>query len=150
MEKRTFNEILDFAIQKEDEAAEGYRALSEATKRSNVRDMLMQMSKQEKGHASKLRGINRAKVESAAITNVPDLRIADYSDNVDMTPDMSYQDVLTVAIKREEKAHNLYMTLASNTDDQDLKKLFQVLAQEEAKHKLDLEIEYDEHILTEN
>ena len=150
MEKRTFDEILDFAIQKEDEAADGYRALSEGARRSNVRDMLMRMSKQEAGHATKLRGINREKVETAAITKVPDLKIADYSDNVNVTPDMSYQDVLTVAIKREQKAHNLYMTLASNTDDQGLKKLFQVLAQEEAKHKLDLETEYDEHILTEN
>ena len=35
-------------------------------------------------------------------------------------------------------------------NDAELKSLFLRLAQEEAKHKLHFEIEYDEHILTEN
>ncbi len=50
----------------------------------------------------------------------------------------------------KERAHNLYSTLASNTDDAELKKVFEVLAQEEAGHKLALENECDEHVLTDN
>ncbi len=71
-------------------------------------------------------------------------------DDVAITADMDYQDILAVAMKREERAHNLYSTLASNTDDAELKKVFEVLAQEEAGHKLALENEYDEHVLTDN
>ena len=95
-------------------------------------------------------GAAPGKVEAAHIASVPDLRIADYTDNVDVTPGMDYQDVLVVAMKREEKAHNLYTALASNTSDGGLKKLFELLAHEEARHKLALEKEYDDHVLSSN
>ncbi|MCK4915696.1 MAG: rubrerythrin, partial [Candidatus Eisenbacteria sp.] len=101
-------------------------------------------------HKKKLESIDRERVADAAIVNVPDLRIADFMDDVTITADMGYQDILTVAMKREEKAHNLYTTLASNTEDAELRKVFELLAQEEAGHKLALEKEYDEHVLTEN
>ncbi len=150
MEKRSFDEILDFAIQKEREAVDGYTMAAEMVKRSNVREMLLAMAKQEEGHRIKLTNIDRAKVERAHIAKVPDLRIADYTDTVEVTPSMDYQDLLAVAMKREEKAHNLYTTLASHTEEPELRKLFEFLAQEEAKHKLSLEREYDEHVLTDN
>ena len=35
----------------------------------------------------------------------------------------------------------------AGTEDPELKKLFSVLAQEESKHKLRLETEYDENVL---
>ena len=71
-------------------------------------------------------------------------------DDVTVTTNMDHQDILAVAMKREERAHDLYVTLASNTDDAELKKMFEVLAQEEAGHKLALESEYDEHVMTDN
>ena len=150
MEKHSFEEILAFAIQSEEDAANGYRMASEMVRRSNVKEMLLKMAKQEEGHKIKLQGITIEKLERTEVRRVPDLKIADYADNIEITRDTDYQDLLTVAMKREEKAHNLYTTLASNTDEPELKKLFQVLAQEEAKHKLSLEQEYDEHVLTDN
>ncbi len=150
MEKTTFAEVLDYAIQSEQGAVDAYTMASKMVKRSNVREMLLEMAKQEEGHKIKLQNIDRKEIASAEIRNVPDLKIADHTDTVEITPTMDYQDLLTVAMKREEKAHNLYMTLASNTDDPELQKLFKVLAQEEAKHKLALEKEYDDHVLTEN
>jgi rubrerythrin len=112
--------------------------------------MLLGLANQERMHKRKLESIDRARVSGASIVKVPDLKIADYMDDVTITADMGYQDILVVAMKREEKSHNLYTTLASNTDDAELTKLFQLLAAEEAGHKLALEKEYDEHVLTEN
>ena len=40
--------------------------------------------------------------------------------------------------------------LAALADDAELKAIFEALAQEEAKHKLRFEVEYDERILIEN
>jgi rubrerythrin len=150
MDTVRFKEILAFAIEKEQEAVDAYTAASEIVRRSNVREMLLDLARQEEGHKRKLQGIEPDKVDRAHIERVPDLRIADYADNVEITRDTNYQDVLIVAMKREEKAHNLYTALASNTSDEGLRKLFEVLAQEEAHHKLALEKEYDDHVLSSN
>jgi len=150
MDAVRFKEIVDFAIEKEQEAVDAYTAASEMVKRSNVKAMLLDLARQEEGHRRKLEGIEPGKVEATHIASVPDLKIADYTDNVEITPGMDYQDVLIVAMKREEKAHNLYAALASNTSDEGLKKLFELLAQEEARHKLALEKEYDDHVLSWN
>ena len=150
MDPMRFREIIDFAIKKEQEAVDAYTAASEMVRRSNVKKMLLDLAKQEEGHKRKLQGVEPGKVEAAHIESVPDLKIADYTDNVGITSGMDYQDVLIVAMKREEKAHNLYTALASNTSDEGLRKLFEVLAQEEAHHKLALEKEYDDHVLSSN
>ena len=150
MKKGLFDEIIRFAIDGEQEAVDAYTAASETVTRANAKKMLLGMARQEQMHKEKLESIDRERVAETAIVDVPDLRIADFMDDVTITADMDYQDILVVAMKREEKAHNLYTTLASNTEDAELRKVFELLAQEEAGHKLALEKEYDEHVLTEN
>ena len=150
MKKDLFDEIIRFAIDGEQEAVDAYTTASETVTRTNVKKMLLGMARQEQMHKEKLESIDRERVAETAIVDVPDLRIADFMDDVTITADMDYQDILVVAMKREEKAHNLYTTLASNTEDAELRKVFELLAQEEAGHKLALEKEYDEHVLTEN
>jgi rubrerythrin len=150
MKKDLFDEIIRFAIDGEQEAVDAYTTASEMVTRANVKEMLLDLARQEQMHKTRLESIDRERVADTAIVNVPDLRIADFMDDTTITADMDYQDILAVAMKREEKAHNLYTTLASNTDDAELRKMFELLAQEEAGHKLALEKEYDEHVLTEN
>jgi len=150
MEKDRFEMVIQFAIDGEQEAIDAYTTASEIVAATNVKDMLLGLARQEQMHKNRLMSIDRERVSAAAIVNVPDLKIADYMDDVTVTADMGYQDILVVAMKREEKAHNLYTTLASNTEDSELRKLFEILAAEEAGHKLALEKEYDEHVLTEN
>ena len=53
-------------------------------------------------------------------------------------------------MKKEKKAFRLYTNLAETCGDDNLEKVFLGLAQEEAKHKLRFEIEYDDYIMTEN
>jgi rubrerythrin len=150
MESTSYGEIIDFAIQKEQEAVDTYTMAAEMAKRSNVRDMLLSLAKQEEGHRLRLLRVKSGTGAVRRPEDVLDLKISDYTDSVDVSPDMDYQDVLMVAMKREERAHNLYTLLASNASDPGLRDLFQGLASEEARHKLALEREYDEHVLTDN
>jgi rubrerythrin len=53
-------------------------------------------------------------------------------------------------MKAEKAAYKLYNDLASATDDAGLRETLLSLAQEEAKHKLRFELEYDEQILKDN
>jgi len=63
---------------------------------------------------------------------------------------MSYQEALLLAIKREQNSVRLYQDLSRGAEEPELKKMFLVLSQEESKHKLKLETEYDQRVLTEN
>ncbi|MDX9697466.1 MAG: ferritin family protein, partial [Bacteroidales bacterium] len=63
---------------------------------------------------------------------------------------MSYQDALVLAMKKEKSAFKLYLELSNRAKDTQMKNLFLSLAQEESKHKLRFELEYDEFVLREN
>jgi rubrerythrin len=52
-----------------------------------------------------------------------------------------------MAIKMEERALKLYTNMNKSNKDEILNKLFTLLANEEAKHKLRLEKIYDDDIL---
>lgn len=150
MERNSFAEVVSFAIEKEKQAHDFYVAASETVRRANVKEMLLDLARQEEGHRRRLEGLDSSKMPEAGAREVPDLMIADQMDNDEVTPDIDYQDILAIAMKREEKAHNLYKVLASNSTEPYLKQLFELLAQDEARHKLSLEKEYDEHVLTDN
>jgi rubrerythrin len=53
-------------------------------------------------------------------------------------------------MKAEKAAFTMYTKLAELTDDPSFTRIFRSLAQEEAKHKLRFEIEYDDHVLEGN
>ena len=150
MDAMQFAEVIRFAIEKEQEAADAYTPASATVDSPNVRNMLLELAAEERSHKEKPEQIDRGKVAASAIEAVPHLKVADYAVSGEVSSEMDYQDVLLVAIRREEKAHNLYSLLASSPSEPELKRLFGCLAQEEAKHKLTLEKEYDEQILTDN
>jgi rubrerythrin len=53
-------------------------------------------------------------------------------------------------MKSEKNAYILYNNLAEAAPNAAIKTLFLSLAQEEAKHKLRFEVEYDEYVLADN
>ncbi|MHC4424233.1 MAG: ferritin family protein, partial [Planctomycetota bacterium] len=78
------------------------------------------------------------------------LGIADYVVDVEARPGMSYADVLMLAMRKEKAAYRLYLDLAAVAEAEELTDTFLSLAQEEAKHKLRFEIEYDDEVLKED
>ena len=144
------NEILDFAMDAEQEAYEFYSKLASESNSAIMSSVFEQFAKEEKGHKAKIAHIKETGTYNLAIEKVTDLKIADYSVEVDPKPNMSYQEALIVAMKKEKAAFKLYMDLSEKAPNADLKNLFLLLAQEEAKHKLRFEIEYDENVFKEN
>ncbi|HEC41348.1 MAG TPA: rubrerythrin [Bacteroides sp.] len=147
----SLEEILEFAIKDETRAANLYADLAKRSRNKEIQKVFEQFSKEELGHKSKLERMKAG--ESPGIPNekVQDLKIGDYLVEVNTSrDDLSYQDALIIAMKEEKSAFKLYSDLAARIDDPSAKDMFLMLAQEEAKHKLRFEIEYDEYILTEN
>lgn len=145
-----FGEILDFAIAREQEAHDFYVGLADKVERQEMKDVFAQFSKEELGHKAKLQAVKAGKMTISSSGKVADLKIADYVVAAQADPTMSYQDALILAMKREKASFRLYTDLARSASDNSLKELFLALAQEEARHKLRFEVEYDEHYLPEN
>lgn len=146
----TIDDILNFAIQSEQEAVDFYKKLAENSKTEDMRKVFEDFAQEEVSHKARLTKIKEEKLFEISNEKVADLRISDYIVNVKPTPDMSYQDALVLAMSKEKAAFRLYSNLAKYAPTQDMKALFLSLAQEESKHKLRFELEYDEFVLKDN
>lgn len=144
------DEALDFAIVREEEAAQFYTDLAGKMDRPWMKQVFEGFAKEEQGHKQKLLSVQEGKMLISAEKKVMDLKIGDYLVDVEASVDMDYQQALIVAMKKEKAAFKLYTDLAATTADANLSNLFLSLAQEEAKHKLRFELEYDEHFLKDN
>lgn len=144
-------EVIEFAIKSEQEAHDFYVALADKVKSNDMKNTLMQFAKEELIHKQRLSNIiESTEISGIQVSEVDDLKLGDYLIDKQPHPDMSYQDVLIIAMKKEKNAFKLYNDLATRISDANLKTIFYNLAQEEAKHKLRFELEYDEQILKDN
>jgi rubrerythrin len=149
-EFKNINDILDFAIQNEQNAVEFYNELAKTARTDDMRKTFMQFAQEEMGHKARLLKIKNEGIFDLPTTKVADLKIADYVVRTEPKADMSYEQTLVLAMKREKAAFKLYLKLSDNAPTSELKKLFLGLAQEESRHKLRFELEYDEFVLREN
>ncbi len=150
-EFKTSDDILNFAIEREQSSIDFYQEQASKSVNNHIRKTFERFAKEEKGHKSKLIKIKEKKTFELSKNNMRDLKIADYiSDDIVSTDNLNYQDALILAMKREKSAFKLYTALANKTNDTLLQNLFLKLASEESKHKLMFELEYDEVILNEN
>ena len=150
MTKEKFNEVINFAIAGEKEAIKFYQELQEKVKFQAQIEMLKEFEDMEKGHVLILENIRIKGFKKIEIKEVTDLHISDYIIDVEPSEDMNYQDILIIAMKKEEKANKLYTEMANNFPGTELELLFRRLAAEEAEHKLKFEKLYDDEILKEN
>lgn len=144
------DDILDFAIEMEQNSIEFYNNLAQRTKTNDMKETFYNFVEEEIKHKAKLLKIKEEKIFTLGQEKVNELNIADYLEKTEEKDDMTYQEALILAMKREKAAFKLYTKLANQTTDPEFVKLFLSLAQEESKHKLMFEIEYDEVILKEN
>jgi hypothetical protein len=125
-EKMNFEDIgaiIDFAIEKEREEQKHEKILQDF----------------------KTKGISKS-LEEYQLKWITDIKRSDYLVDLSYEKGMPYNEILLLAMKREEKALKLYNDFLEQADTDESKKLFKVLCQEEAKHKLALETIYDDYM----
>jgi rubrerythrin len=146
----TVDEILDYAIDQEQQAADFYTDLAGRAEKAGMKEILMDFAAEEKTHKDRLLAVKAGERELTPEQEVLDLKISDYLVEVGATEDISYQDALIIAMKRERAAFQLYTDMAAKVPDSHLKEVLEGLAREEAKHKLFFESEYDDRVLMDN
>ncbi len=150
MDFKDIDEIISYAIEKEKEAVEFYEELSRMETFKNQKNTFGEFAQEEKKHVALFEnfGKDKTKIAEYKFEWIPDIKRSDYMVDITYEPGMHYTDILRLAMKREEKALKLYNDLAGKSDDADVINLFNVLAQEEAKHKSILEKIYDDFMAT--
>jgi rubrerythrin len=147
MDLRNYEDIIKFAISREEAAIDTYGDMSEKTKTPGLRELLLELQGEEKNHKKLLEDISEEQISSFNSEEVIDLKISDFLTEEPPSEDMTFQDLLILAAKKEQEAVELYSKLSDDTDNEELKKLFDFLILQEKSHKLKLEKEYEKHVL---
>ena len=146
----TVDEILDFAIDQEQQAADFYADVAQRAETADMKKMLLDFHEEEKSHKKILQDVKTGEHELTPEQEILDLKISDYLVEVEFSENISYQDALIIAMKKERAAYQLYTDMAAKIPESHLREVLIGLAKEEEKHKLFFETEYDERILTDN
>jgi len=146
----TVDEILDYAIDQEQQAADFYASFAARAENPGMKKMLLEFAEEESRHKERLLAIRTGEHKLTPEKEILDLKVSDYLVEVDASDDISFQDALIVAMKRERAALKFYNDMAEKITDANLKQVFVGLAKEEAKHKLFFETEYEERVLMHN
>jgi rubrerythrin len=144
----SLDEILRFAIRKEADTAAFYRMAAERSD-PGVKKAFEELVKEEEGHKKKLEEFDRKKIEKMELKEVEGLGLSEIMEDVPYSANMSYADLLRMAIKNEEKSQKLYVSTSKLVTEPILKKLLLVLSREESTHKERLEKIYDSEVLKE-
>jgi rubrerythrin len=142
--------ILEFAINEEQKAVDFYTELASQSKSEEMKEVFLEFAGEEIKHKSRLTQIREEGIFTMPKQHVADLKISDYIVNVTASPNMSYEEALILAMKKEKAAFKLYTNLAERAPNDELKEVFLTLSMEESRHKLRFEIEYDDYVLREN
>ena len=136
------SEILEFAISKEIEAFQFYTALSERMERPQMQKIFEELAQEELEHKANLE-LEIIKTGRAIATPGQEVNADDYHIEGEYQFDMGIQQVLQMAIEKEKAAFTLYVDLAGRLEDENSRETLLALAQEEVKHKMRFEYEYE-------
>jgi rubrerythrin len=148
MRFETFDQVMDFAIDREVDARLFYLRLAHMSEDAALCELLESLADQELDHQKKLARVKQRQFKMLD-GDMPllDLGIADEAPDIEAYADMSLSEALVLAMNKEKYAYRMYLELSQKTDNPELKVLFSALANEEANHKVGLEIKFDDHLL---
>ena len=139
-------DLLDTAIYKEIASQAFYIAGEKKTQDHGAKALMKELAEEELKHSQLLKNLKEKGLWKLGWyrEKVPNLMISEYLTGGETLGDASLQDTLIFAVKREQQAVDFYSRMMSIIRDRDAKQLCQKLVSEELKHKLKLEVLYDD------
>ncbi len=134
-----YKEVLEFAISREIEAQDFYKAVANKMKEKNIKEMFLNFVIEEEKHEKILRNIHDRQGIGKYFDEKKDYKISETFETPVVSDAMSPSEAFALAAKNEEAAMNLYTDLAKVTTDPEQRKVFEDLASMERGHKLKME-----------
>ena len=135
MNTEIFREIIDFAIEQEQQAADYYCNMQKFVWDPESISLMKQLESMERNHIGVLKQIRMEDIELPPRFKVENVKKSLKVVAQEYDPGISYEEVLNNAIEREKEALDLYLELAQSVKDQRIKNMFLNLSTEETKHK---------------
>ncbi len=137
--------ILEFALSKEVEAYHFYMAVARRVDSPKIREVFEELAAEELEHKARLELeiIKTGKVVPDGYEPAPGPDSDYVVDEDDALLDMDYQDMLLLAMEKEKAAFRTYVKMVAETRDEHTQEVLLELAEEEIRHKLRFQTEYD-------
>jgi rubrerythrin len=137
-------DIIDLAIQREEEAYQFYMDIYNKVSDESVQDTVEFIAGEEKKHKAFLVGYRDGDhgPDALRMAEVVDYKIAEYLAEPKIEDQISRQEVYLLASHREANSHRFYTELARLHPQGDIKTMLLKMANEELKHKEKMEYLY--------
>ena len=142
---QTAIEILSFAVERERQSEKFYSDTAKSIDDPNFKKLFEIFAMEEKMHAARLEFelIKNGKTVPNAQQNI---KLNDLQITIDVPNHMKkmYLEILEAAIAKEDKSFRTYTALLNKMEDPEVIKTLEDLIEEEIRHKLILEIKYNQ------
>jgi rubrerythrin len=137
-------EIIDLAIQREEEAYDFYMDIFNKLEDPSIKDTLEFIAKEELKHKAFLVNYRKGDYgpDALRMTDVVEYKISEYLEEPEITKETKREDVYLIASHRESRSNQFYTELANMHSDSNLKEMLLKMANEELKHKEKMEYLY--------
>lgn len=144
MQDKTVSEVIETAIQREEEAYVFYMDIHGKVDDPGARQTIVFIAEEEKKHKAFLVDYRDGKFggQSLRKSDVVSYHIAENLNEPEVAEGMKAEDVFLVAAHRESRSHQFYSELAAMHVDGDLREMLLRMANEELKHKEKMEYLY--------
>lgn len=135
--------ILEYAITREQKAHEFYLDLARQTDHPFKRMLFERFAREELSHMEKLQTHLSKDSELAAMEIAAPLLANDSAQEITPQIKEKLRKVIANAMQKEKKSFRLYMDMAMKVNDETVRETLMALAKDEANHHALLEMEYD-------
>lgn len=139
MDPEFFDRLMLDAIAEEIAARDFYQKAARQVKDRNVAALFEQLSKDENEHRNTLETFRFNPLAGVEFARAQDFRVSEQEAEPPLSLDMSPKEALQLAMKKEEKAAEMYRRLAAGCRDPGISRLYLELAEMERGHKCRLE-----------
>jgi len=146
---KTLNDLLDAAINDEIAAQEFYLGAQEKTSNAKLKEFFRSLANEERGHERILTGVKEMGIYDGTLPvdedSVQKIEGAHVIPDEEPIEDMSLTRAMEVAIKKENKASQVYGQMEQSSTQEELKKLFSSLSSDERRHASKIDEQFRIH-----
>lgn len=139
MDNKEFEVIIDSAIAAEIEAYEFYRDVAATLSDRSLKMIFQEFADEEKMHRVALENIKEKEILNFSFASGADYKISEVVELPKLSVTMKPAEAIALAMKKEEEAMKIYMSLAAATNDPEKEKIFASLGKMEEGHKTKME-----------
>ncbi|MFH1156589.1 MAG: ferritin family protein [Pseudomonadota bacterium] len=135
MERKDYDNVIRFAIEREIEAENFYKAIAGKVRAPELKAMFSNFAREELKHQAMLKGILKKENIRTHFRGELDYKISETVETPTISEAMTLADAFALAMKNEEKAMVMYQAMAKDAASEEMKTLFNDLAAMETEHK---------------